>query len=316
MQTKSKGISIVYIPVRGKTKTFQISSLVSYILLISLFAIVFFSFQFFSNLRQIKLNYLALSSFSEEEKQQLLSEELSVIQQELTAINLIHQKNLETTSGISSMDQQTRKKLSLRENKFQYTLNTKNQRLTSASLAFSPAAIYEFKEKVSLQKKTLAEIQRNLDIYTLAVNDFKAEQNKMPIGYPYGSAYNINPGFGWRIHPIFGTPDYHTGVDISVPYGHGLKTTGDGRVVEAHYSGGYGYMIKIYHRDGIESLYAHCSELLVDVGDFVRRGDIIAKAGNSGTATESHVHYEIIYNNEKIDPEEFNRTIEKASAKK
>jgi len=74
-------------------------------------------------------------------------------------------------------------------------------------------------------------------------------------------------------------------------------------------------MIKLYHRDGIESLYAHCSELLVDVGDVVRRGDIIAKAGHSGTATESHVHYEIIYNNEKVDPEKVNEVIEKARAK-
>lgn len=315
MQTRNKGISIVFIPVRGKTRTFEISSLVSYLLLVSLFAVIFFSYQFFSNLHQIKLNYLALSSFSEEEKQELLSEELSVIQEELSEIQKIHDKNKQLTSGISTSDQDIRKKLGLRENKYQYTVNTKNQRFTPANLTLSPASIFELKEMITKQNLSLNQRTRNLVIYSMAVNDFKAEQNKMPYGYPYGNKYSISPGFGWRRHPIYGTPDYHTGVDISVPYGYGLKATGDGRVVEAGWSGGYGYMIKIYHRNGIESLYAHCSELLVDVGDVVRRGDIIAKAGHSGAATESHVHYEIIYNNEKVNPEKVNEAIEKARSK-
>lgn len=315
MQTKSKGISIVFIPSRGRTKTWRVSPLFIYLLCVSLFTLLFFSFQFFSRLHQVKLNYIAVSSFSEEEKQQLLSEELSVMQDTLTEINTIHQSNKDMTSGIANMDQETRKKLSLRENKYQYAVNTKNQRLSSVNLTLNPTAIYELKDAVSIQNQSLKGITRNLEIYSLAVNDFIAEQKKMPIGYPYGNAYNISPGFGWRRHPIFGTPDFHTGVDISVPYGHGLKATGDGRVVEAGWNGGYGYMIRIYHRNGIESLYAHCSELLVNVGDTVRRGDIIAKAGHSGTATESHVHYEIIYNNVKVDPKEVNRAIEKARAR-
>lgn len=315
MQTKSKGISIVFIPTRGNTVTLQISPLLIYLVCISLFAIVFFSVQFFSRLHQVKLNYIAVSSFSEEEKQQLLSEELSVVQETLTEMRAIHQSNKDMTGPIVALDKENRKKLSLREFNFEYAVNTKNQHLSSINVSLNPVAVYDFKEKILQQSSQLKERTRTQEIASLATNDYVAERNKMPIGYPYGNASMISPGFGYRIHPIFRTVDYHTGVDISVPVGYGLKATGDGRVVEAGYSGGYGYMVKIYHRDGIESLYAHCSELLVDVGDMVKRGQVIAKAGHTGTASESHVHYEIIRDNKKIDPEAFNHEIEKANRK-
>ena len=315
MQTKSKGISIVFIPSRGRTKTLQLSPLFIYLLCVSLFALFFFSFQFFSRLRQVKLNYIAVSSFSEEEKQQLLSEELSVVQNTLIEMNQIHQSNKDMTGPIVTYDKENRKKLSIREYNFQYAENTKNQHLSSINVSVNPAAVYEQKEKILQQNTQLKDRVRTQEIATLAASDYVAEANKIPIGYPYGNASMISPGFGYRIHPIFRTVDYHTGVDISVPYGYGLKATGDGRVVEAHYSGGYGYVVKIYHRDGIESLYAHCSQLLVDVGDTVKRGQVIAKAGDSGTASEPHVHYEIIRDNKKIDPEVFNNEIEKAKRK-
>jgi murein DD-endopeptidase MepM/ murein hydrolase activator NlpD len=219
------------------------------------------------------------------------------------------------TGPIITFDKENRKKLSLREYNFQYAVNTKNQHLSSINVTLNPAVVYEIKEKIVQQNVQLKDRIRTGEIASLATNDYVAERNKIPIGYPYGNASMISPGFGLRIHPIFRTVDYHTGVDISVPYGYGLKATGDGRVVEAGWGGGYGYVVKIYHRNGIESLYAHCSELLVDVGDMVKRGQVIAKAGHTGTASESHVHYEIIRDNKKIDPEDFNNEIEKAKRK-
>jgi murein DD-endopeptidase MepM/ murein hydrolase activator NlpD len=313
MRTKSKGISIVFIPARGNTITLLVSPLYLYLLFITVFALVFFSTQFFTKLRQVKLNYIAVSSFSEDEKQQLLSEELSVVQDELTAINTIHLANKAMTGTIATLDKENRKKLSLREYNFEYAVNTKNQHLTSINVSLNPSSVLTFKEKVTLQNTELRNRTRTQEIAALAGNDYVAEKNKLPIGYPYGNASMISPGFGYRIHPIWRTPDYHTGVDISAPYGYGLKATGDGRVVEAGWSGGYGLMVKIYHRNGIESLYAHCSELLVDVGDYVKREQVIAKAGATGTASETHVHYEIIRDNKRIDPEEFNQEIEKAN---
>ena len=85
---------------------------------------------------------------------------------------------------------------------------------------------------------------------------------------------------------------------------------GEYRTVPAGgWAGGYGYMVTIYHRDGISTRYAHCSKLLAVQGQKVKRGQIIAKAGATGTATNSHVHYEILREDRPIDPEDFNAQI-------
>jgi murein DD-endopeptidase MepM/ murein hydrolase activator NlpD len=302
--------SIVYIPNRGHTKSFHLSAFVIYIALLFLFGSSYFAFQFYVNLSNLKTNYIAMTTFSEEEKQQILSEELSMIQQELASTNIIHSSNREKMGPISNLDKEDRNKLGLRKNdlnpdKF-LTKNNKNLSYAGASLSLK--TIYDLKDQTKKQKTMLQKLNRTLEIAAISANDYKAEEAKTPIGYPYPGY--IDPGYGWRTHPIFGTPDYHTGVDISVPYGYQLKATGDGVVTGAAWAGGYGYMVTVYHRDGFSSRYAHCSKILVVVGQKVRRGQAIALAGATGTATNSHVHYEIQDSNGKlIDPEVFNAEI-------
>jgi murein DD-endopeptidase MepM/ murein hydrolase activator NlpD len=140
---------------------------------------------------------------------------------------------------------------------------------------------------------------------------FSFESNRisrhLPFNYPCDG--KIEPGFGNRIHPIFGTPDFHTGIDIVTPEGTELKATADGIVEEAGWAGGYGYRVIIDHGNNIKSLYAHCSELLVKKGDKIQRSQVIARAGATGTAVEPHVHYEIIQDGKQIDPEAFNKNL-------
>jgi murein DD-endopeptidase MepM/ murein hydrolase activator NlpD len=309
LRTRTKGFSIVYIPNRGKTKSFHISVFVIYIALLILFGSSYFVFQFYVNLASLKTNYIAMTTFSEEEKQQIMSEELSVIQQEMASTNIIHSKNLEKMTPISNLDKEDRTKLNLRKNdlnpdKF---LTKNNKNLSSSGINLALKTIYDLKERVVKQNISLQNLNRTLEIASISGNDFNAEDAKTPIGYPYPGI--IDPGFGYRIHPILRTPDFHTGVDISVPYGDNLVATGDGIVTGAGYAGGYGYMITIYHRDGISTRYAHCSKLIAVPGQKVKRGQIIAKAGATGMATNSHVHYEILREQTPVDPEEFNRMV-------
>lgn len=252
-----------------------------------------------------------MTTMSEEEKQQIMSEELSVMQQELTSINEIHNSNREKMSSISNLDKEFRIKLDLRKNdlnpdKF---LNKNNKNLSYSGANLNLATVYNLKDRTLKQKKSLQIENRNLEVGSISANDFNAQVAKTPEGYPYPGA--IDPGFGWRTHPIFRIPDWHTGVDISVPYRDFLFATGDGVVTGADWAGGYGYMVTIYHRDGISSRYAHCSELLVHKGDKVKRGQKIARAGATGTATNSHVHYEILNGQTQINPEDFNWEIER-----
>lgn len=95
----------------------------------------------------------------------------------------------------------------------------------------------------------------------------------------------------------------HNGVDIAAPAGTPIYAAEEGVVTYAQYNyGGYGYMVKISHGNGVETRYAHCSRLLVSVGDTVQQGDPIALVGSTGRSTGNHLHFEIRINGEAIDP--------------
>ena len=112
----------------------------------------------------------------------------------------------------------------------------------------------------------------------------------------------IASGFGMRIHPIYGEPKMHTGIDFAAPTGTPVCATGDGVVEEAGYASGYGLHIVINHSWGYETLYGHLSKSLVKKGQKIKRGQIIGKVGSTGLSTGSHLHYEVIKNNRKINP--------------
>ncbi len=111
---------------------------------------------------------------------------------------------------------------------------------------------------------------------------------------------HISSDYGPRTNPYVG---FHKGIDIGMPMGTSICATKDGTVSTSVYgTGGYGYYIILDHGDGIQTLYAHCSKLLVSVGDVVTKGQIIAKVGSTGNSTGPHVHFEVRINGEQVDP--------------
>jgi murein DD-endopeptidase MepM/ murein hydrolase activator NlpD len=117
---------------------------------------------------------------------------------------------------------------------------------------------------------------------------------------------SIASGFGYRIHPIYKTTMLHTGIDFTAPIGTPIYAAGNGRVESVEYNGrGYGNNIILNHGFGYETLYGHMSKFNVKQGQHVNRGDIIGYVGNSGASTGPHLHYEVIRNNEKINPINF-----------
>ena len=119
---------------------------------------------------------------------------------------------------------------------------------------------------------------------------------QLTFGYPV-SGYIITSRYGWR------RSGFHTGVDYAVQYGTPIYAAEDGVVTCAQWSGNYGYLVKIQHAGGFETRYAHCSRFAVDVGDEVKKGDLIAYVGSTGNSSGPHVHLEIRYKGESIDPE-------------
>ena len=109
-------------------------------------------------------------------------------------------------------------------------------------------------------------------------------------------------GWGFRMHPIYKIRLFHYGMDFTAPTGTEVFSTGNGTVIEARRSRGFGNTILIDHGYGYKTRYAHLNSFNVRKGQEVIRGDVIAFVGNTGRSTAPHLHYEVIRNRKKINP--------------
>lgn len=120
--------------------------------------------------------------------------------------------------------------------------------------------------------------------------------------WPVPGYTRITSQFGMRTHPITGIYKLHTGVDIGAPLGADFIATNDGVVIKAGYNVAYGNMVVLDHGGGITTLYAHGSEILVELGQVVTKGTPILKVGSTGYSTGPHAHFEVRVNGEYIEP--------------
>ena len=120
--------------------------------------------------------------------------------------------------------------------------------------------------------------------------------------WPTPGYTTITSNFGMRTHPITGIYKLHTGVDIGAPYGAMFVASNDGVVVKAEMNSAYGNMVMIDHGGGVMTLYAHGSEILVEVGQTVTQGTAVLKVGSTGYSTGPHAHFEIRINGEYVNP--------------
>ncbi len=127
------------------------------------------------------------------------------------------------------------------------------------------------------------------------------------------STPSILPTEGWissgfsesRVHPLHHLPMPHLGIDISAPAGTPIVAAAKGRVTRSSWVVGYGLTIEIDHGFGFTTLYSHASELVVQAGESVTRGQVIAKVGSTGTATAPNLHYEVKVDGIAQDPYRF-----------
>ena len=121
------------------------------------------------------------------------------------------------------------------------------------------------------------------------------------LGWPLASPV-VTSGFGYRIHPIFGTSRLHAGIDLRGSTGTPILAAGDGVVVSAGWRGGYGNTVIIDHGGSLATLYAHQSRVHVRAGAHVRRGQAIGAVGSTGQSTGPHLHFEVRVNGTPVDP--------------
>lgn len=202
-------------------------------------------------------------------------------------------------------------KTKLEQNKEQLATIKANQSKTATILENTKTVRQNFISKLSDQEKAIQQQideyntrfdEINKEILSLAQGSIAAEYIGGELAWPVPGYTRITSKYGMRTHPITGVYKLHTGVDIGAPMGANFIAANDGIVTKASYNSAYGNMVIIDHGGGVSTLYAHGSEILVEVGQTVKRGDPVLKVGSTGYSTGAHAHFEVRLNGIVTDP--------------
>jgi len=120
--------------------------------------------------------------------------------------------------------------------------------------------------------------------------------------WPLPGHHRISSNYGHRRHPITGRADFHAGIDIPAPTGTAVVAARSGWVALSRWNGNLGYTVVINHSDGFSTRYGHNSALLVEVGQWVNQGEMIARVGSTGVSTGPHLHFEIRQGGSHLPP--------------
>ena len=151
-------------------------------------------------------------------------------------------------------------------------------------------------QKIAAQKTAASSDSNNL------VNSNSSSTVISNGSWPVPGYSRVSSPFGYRIHPVLGIKKLHTGIDIPAPTGTPTVAVSSGTVIYSGVQGSYGNTVMIQHDNGLVSLYAHNSSLVVNVGDKVKKGQVVAKIGSTGRSTGPHLHFEIRVNGTAQNP--------------
>lgn len=168
-------------------------------------------------------------------------------------------------------------------------------------------------EMVALDNKLNHQIKKMIDLRSAAMTNLAGTVMPAGLGISTASTGSVTPDiwpvsgvvsshFGFRVSPGGIGSTYHEGLDIASSYGNPVHATANGRITQAGWVNGYGYLVEIDHGNGIKTRYGHNSAILVSVGDQVVQGQTISLIGSTGNSTGPHCHYEVRVNGEAVDP--------------
>ncbi len=210
-------------------------------------------------------------------------------------------------------DIETTKKI-LAEKKQQVVTNKQTQQKKAQVLANTKTMRQYYISKLSTEEQ---ELQAKIDEYNNQVSTIEAEIKLMALNsisadyiggaltWPIPGYTTITSEYGMRVHPITGAYKLHTGTDIGAPMGADFVAMAKGVVTKASMTPAYGNMVIIDHGGGVQTLYAHGSEILVQVGQEVEAGTPVLKVGSTGYSTGPHAHFEIRINGQPVNPMDY-----------
>ncbi len=207
----------------------------------------------------------------------------------------IEDKNLQLTTQKEALEKEKR-----------------TSQMTQIALSNTKILRENYISKLNEEEKSL---QAKIDEYNNQINAIEAEIRSLaatisfgedyqggPMQWPIYGHYTITSNYGMRTHPITGVYKLHTGVDISAGIGTDFTAMANGIVVKAEYNAAYGNMVILDHGGGVQTLYAHGSQIMVQVGQEVKTGDVVLKVGSTGYSTGPHAHFEVRINGTPVNP--------------
>jgi len=217
--------------------------------------------------------------------------------QQKDELNKIGSKTIEMQQQINT--------LTLKENDLRKTLGikpTQNPILPKISMPEIHLSVDMDSIKKQFQNidQKIKNRNRSLDSLWEGIQNYKARFAVTPSIWPVNG--EVTSGFGYRSFPWNG---YHTGVDVTTFFGTPIKATASGVVSLADWKNGYGLTVIIDHGYGLSTMYGHTSKILVNQGQRVEKGQIIALVGSTGFSTGAHVHYEVRKNDVAINPTKY-----------
>jgi murein DD-endopeptidase MepM/ murein hydrolase activator NlpD len=173
---------------------------------------------------------------------------------------------------------------------------------THSSLGWSVRRLDNLTKRAYIQSKALDEVSQ----LSREAGDMISCVPSVPPLLPDASRVHLSSGFGLREDPVYGGAEAHGGQDFATATGTPVYATGDGEVVSARFQfSGYGNEIVIDHGYGYQTRYAHLNTIIINEGMKVKRGEQIGTVGATGKVTGAHLHYEVIYQGNKVNPMNF-----------
>ena len=219
------------------------------------------------------------------------------------------QELLETVEAEKKYNRKIKENLDMKKG----VLSASREKIEKDSIALSNMTIIKDKKLRLLTEEELA-LQQMVEQYQAQVQEIETEIRLLAIAnvseeyvggimaWPVPGYTRITSQFGMRTHPITGIYKLHTGTDIGAPIGANFIAANDGIVTYAGYNAAYGNMVIVDHGGGVTTLYAHGSEILIEVGDIVFQGTPVLKVGDTGYSTGPHAHFEVRINGEYVEP--------------
>jgi murein DD-endopeptidase MepM/ murein hydrolase activator NlpD len=282
-----------------RVRTLSISKSVVKSVFLSLFAVLIVSFYLIYEYNDVKDKVWELRSMREELMQQKA-------QVQNFALNLLDYKR--QMFLLRDLDTKLRRAVRLgpRDHKAQQVLGIGGpdefglQNLASMGEKKQEEALKEMRQELTQLRGAASRQEASLQMLIEYFEDKRSLSASTPSVWPVRGW--VTSPFGNRMSPFSGILKFHEGIDIAAQTGTPVMAPADGVVIKAGFGTGYGNRVEISHGYGIRTLFAHNSRINVKAGQRVKRGDVVAFVGDSGSSTGPHLHYEVRVNGLPVNP--------------